>query len=68
MLYWASAIVQDESDKKPWHLAISDGMEKLEYAVEAIHFIRTNHKVLSAWIDTFDDDNIKRTIFHECYL
>ena len=35
--------------------------------METIERGRGNYRVLSAWIDTFDDDN-KSTVFHECYV
>ena len=24
--------------------------------------------MLSAWVDVFDEDNIKHIVFHECYI
>ncbi len=65
MLYWVSAIINDD---KPSLIACSSGEINLENALKTIENIRQNHIVLSAWIDTFDINNNKNTIFHECYV
>lgn len=67
-LYYVSAIIQNEGDTKPWLCAMTDSEIKLEDAMEVIARARTNHNVLSAWIDMFDENNIKQTVFHECYI
>ena len=67
-LYWVSAIIQDKGDSKPWLLAVSEGELSLERAKAAIDFIKKNHTVLSAWIDTFNENKVKETVFHECYI
>lgn len=67
-LYWVSAIVQNDTDEKAWLLSMSDSVLSLEKAMETINNIRTSHKTLSAWIDVFDKDDNKQTIFHECYV
>lgn len=67
-LYWVSAIVQNKTDKKPWLLAMCDSQLSLREAMEAISFIKTNYTVLSAWVDTFNEENVKQTVFHECYI
>lgn len=66
-LYWVSAIVQNDGNK-PWLCAITDGMLSLEKAMEVIERLRMNFTVLSAWVDIFDENNIKQTIFHQCYV
>lgn len=66
--YWVSAIIQNECDKKPWLCAMSDSIIGLDKAKQQINFIRRNHNVLSAWIDIFDTNNNKQTVFHECYI
>ena len=30
--------------------------------------MRESHNVLSAWIDVFDKNDQKTTVFHECYV
>ena len=60
-LYWVSAIIQNKSDTKPWLCAMTDGEIKLEDAMKTIAKARNNHNVLSAWIDVFDENNVKQT-------
>ena len=67
-LYWVSAIIQNKTDKKPWLLAINEGELTLEKAMKTITFIKENHTVLSVWIDVFDENGMKETVFHECYI
>lgn len=67
-LYWVSLIVQDTENSKPWLSAISSGCVSLEEAMETIKRERDNYRVLCAWIDTFDENNYKSTVFHECYV
>lgn len=67
-LYWVSSIIQDKGDDKPWLCAISESELSLEDAMNTIAKARTNYTVLSAWIDTFDENNKKKTVFHECYI
>ena len=67
-LYWVSAIVRYKGDKKDWLLSEASGQLSLEKAIEEIAHIKENFTVLSAWVDTFDDNNIKTTVFHECYI
>lgn len=65
-LYWVSYI--DNDCGKPALVAISSGCTDLEEAKDCIKTIRYNHTVLSAWIDVFDENNNKTTVFHECYI
>lgn len=67
-LYWVSAIIQNEYDKKAWLCAMTDGVLSLDKAMEVIERTRENHKVLSAWVDVFDENKVKQTVFHECYI
>lgn len=66
MLYWVSYISND--NHTPSSVACSSGFMSLEEALENIRIIRHHHIVLSAWIDTFDENNKKTTVFHECYI
>ena len=68
VLYYVSAIIQNEDDAKPWLCAMTDGVISLENAMEVIARARTNHNVLSAWVDMFDENNVKQTVFHEYYI
>ena len=67
-LFWVSAIIQNKGDNKPWLCAMTDSEVRLEDAMETITKARENHNVLSAWIDVFDENNVKETVFHECYI
>lgn len=67
-LYWVSAIIQNQDDSKPWLCEMTDSEVRLENAMETIAKIKNDHNVLSAWIDVFDENNVKQTIFHECYI
>ena len=58
-LYWVSTIIQDKGDNKPWLCASSESELSLEDAMNTITKARTNYTVLSAWIDTFDENNKK---------
>ena len=66
-LYWVSAIIQNEDDKRAWLLSMNDSTTSIEDAKEIINKIKTNNIVLSAWIDVFDN-NDKFTVFHETYV
>ena len=67
-LYWVSAIVQNEEDKKPTLLAMSSGEPNIDKAKEVVNHLKENYTVLSVWIDTFDENNNKTTVFHDCYI
>lgn len=67
-LYWVSLLIQDKENTKPWLCAMSDGCISLEEAIKIIEKGKQNYRVLSAWIDTFDINNHKVTVFHECYV
>lgn len=66
-LYWVSLLIQDTEKSKPWLYVTSDGCFSLEKAREIIKKEKSINRVLSAWIDVFDN-NIKTTVFHECYV
>ena len=67
-LYFTSAIVQGGMTRKPCLLAMSEGELSLEKAIDNVVFVKTHYTVLSAWIDMFDENNVKQTVFHECYV
>ena len=66
--YWVSMIVQGESDERAWLLSMYDSVDTIDDAMKTINTYREKNTVLSAWIDVFDDDNIKQTVFHQCYV
>lgn len=67
-LYWVSAIIQDNADKRPRLLTMSEGELSFKKAMEIVTRIKEHHTALSVWIDVFDENNIKQTVFHECYI
>lgn len=67
-LYWVSLLIQDKENTKPWLCAMSDGCISLEGAIKIIEKGKQNYRVLSAWVDTFNTNNQKMTVFHECYV
>lgn len=67
-LYWVSAIVQNKDNKRVWQLAMNEGELTIDKAMETITLLKENHIVLSAWVDVFDENNVKQTVFHECYI
>lgn len=68
LLYFVSAIVKYEPDGKPCLLAIGTSYPTEPAAMEAIDNIKKEFITLSAWVDSFDENNNKSTVFHECYL
>ena len=40
----------------------------IDKAKEVVNHLKENHTVLSVWIDTFDENNNKTTVFHDCYI
>lgn len=67
-LYWVSFLVQEKEDTKPWCLPITDSCLSLDEAMKVIETVRHDHRVLSVWIDIFDNNKNKTTVFHECYV
>ena len=67
-LYWVSLIIQDAENSKPWLSSMSSGCVSFEEAMKTIERGRNNYRVLCAWIDVFDKNNRKSTVFHECYI
>lgn len=67
-LYWVSLLIQNTENSKPWLCAMTDSKTSLESAIETIKRGRENYRVLSAWIDTFDENNQKETVYHHCYI
>ena len=60
-LYWVSLLIQDKENTKPWLCAMSEAIKIIEKG-------KQNYRILSAWVDTFDTNNQKVTVFHECYV
>ena len=67
-LYWVSAIVQNKSDKDVWLCAMSEGELSMDKAMQVIDRLKEIDTILSAWIDVFDENGIKNTVYHECCI
>lgn len=67
-LYWVSCIIFDKGDRAPWKCSAYSSVTSYEEAMKLIDTYRKNHSVLSAWVDIFDSDMNKYTVFHECYV
>lgn len=67
-LYWVSAIVQNKSDKRAWLCAMSEGELSMDKAMQLIDRLKEINTVLSAWIDVFDENGAKETVYHDCYI
>lgn len=66
--YWVSLLIQDDEKSKPYLISMTDSAPHLKDAMEIIERGRNNYRVLSAWVDVFDENNTKITMFHECYV
>lgn len=66
--FWVSVIMQDPDDKRVWCCTMSNSVSSVEEAKIAIEVARKNFTVLSAWVDVFDESNVKKTVLHECYV
>lgn len=66
--YWVSAIVLNDGDKKPRLLAYGSCQLSLKMAMKEIEQVKALFTTLSAWVDMFDENNVKQTVFHECYV
>lgn len=67
-LYWVSCIIFDKVDRAPWTCSSYSGVTSYEEAIKLIDTYRKDHRVLSAWIDIFDSDRVKKTVYHESYV
>lgn len=66
-LFWVSLIIQEEENSKPWLCSRYTGFLKIEEAHKEIQFMREHDRVLSAWIDIYENEE-KKTVFHKCYI
>ena len=66
-LFWVSLIIQEDEKTKPWLCSKSTGFLTIEDAHKEIKFMREYDRVLSAWIDIYENEE-KKTVFHECYI
>lgn len=67
-LYWVSLLIQETENSKPWVSSMSTGCINLEEAMKTIKRGKKNFRVLSAWVNIFDENNRKTVVFHECYI
>lgn len=64
-IYFPSAIIQND---KPRLMFTYTGEISLEKAMEIVNYWKTIHTILSVWVDAFNEDNNKETVFHKCYI
>lgn len=67
-LYWVSVLEQPNETDKPIHIGMQNACVSMEEAKALIESCRIIFRILSAWIDTFDEDNKKTTVYHACYI
>ena len=68
-LFWVSYICQETENSSPWRVSLENGCVSIEKALSSIQKARNSNRVLSAWIDMYDENGEKTgTVFHECYL
>ena len=67
-LFWVSLIIQEDEKTKPWLCSKSTGYLTIEEAHKEIQFMKEHDRVLSAWINTYDENGNKTTVFHDCYI
>lgn len=65
--YWVSFLIQDNKDKTIL-CPILNSVTSIEEAKSIIEKGKKNYRVLSAWIDKYDNNNNKVNVFHECYV
>lgn len=66
--YWVTAILLDEVNQRPMSLAIGDYVSSIKEAKDIIQCARKSYTVYSAWVDTYDKNKGRVTVFHECYV
>ena len=66
--YWVSMIIQNEHDKRAWLCPMAESVCDTDEAEDLILKARKQFTVLSAWIDIFDSDGVKKTVYHESYV
>lgn len=65
--YYVSVLIQGEN-KEVWLSAMSESVFSIGEAMKIIDKFRNNYNVLSAWIDSFDENSTKKIEYHECYV
>lgn len=65
--YYVSVLIQVEN-KEVWLSAMSESVFSIGEAMKIIGKFRNNYNVLSAWIDSFDENSTKKIEYHECYV
>lgn len=65
--YYVSALIQGEN-KEVWLSAMSESVFSMTEAMKLIEKSRNNYNVISAWIDSFDDNDTKKIEYHKCYI
>lgn len=63
--YWVSCIIQDREDSVPWLCACTESNVSLESAMELVEKYKRNFRVISIWIDCYNDADEKSIVYHE---
>ena len=66
-LFLVSLIIQDEENSQPWLCSNITEFLNIEEAHKEIQSMRERHRVLSAWINMYENEE-KKIVFHECYI
>ena len=66
--YWVSCTIQEKEDSAPWLCACSTCQLSLDEAMEVVESYKRNWRVLTIWIDCYDDNNNKTIVYHECCI
>lgn len=66
--YWVSCIIQDKEDTAPWLCACSTCQLSLDEAMKIVESYKYNWRVLTIWVDCYDDSDNKSVVYHECCI
>lgn len=66
-LFWVSCLIQHPDADIPALCAMSDPCTSLEEAQAIVEKMKKRYTTHAAWIDTYDKQHNKTTVFHEYY-
>ena len=64
--YYVSAIVRNFNSDSAFLYASTECELDIAKALDCIERIKTIYLVLSAWVDSYDSNDTKRLVYHEC--
>ena len=74
MQYWTNFILRRTDrytkETKIWHSPTTSPFNTLDETRNEIQLMRNrdDFDVISAWVDAYDNENNKTTVFHDCYI